>query len=67
MAVVAHAFDGRGEVARGDGLMITNRDQGWWLNLRPSNTEPLLRLNVEARDPERMAMLRDEVLALVRT
>src|SRR5699024_5454804 len=61
MAVVAHAFDGRGEVARGDGLMITNRDQGWWLNLRPSNTEPLLRLNVEARAPERMAMLRDEV------
>ncbi|MFS8499812.1 MAG: hypothetical protein FWJ70_16610, partial [Micromonosporaceae bacterium] len=35
-------------------------------NLRPSNTEPLLRLNVEARDAQRMAALRDEVLALVR-
>ncbi|MFD6349394.1 hypothetical protein ACH4Q7_35835, partial [Streptomyces roseolus] len=38
----------------------------WWFNLRPSNTEPLLRLNVEARDAATMAKVRDEVLALVR-
>ena len=38
----------------------------WWFNLRPSNTEPLLRLNVEAADQATMESLRDEVLGLVR-
>lgn len=38
----------------------------WWFNLRPSNTEPLLRLNVEAGDDETMARVRDDVLALIR-
>ena len=38
----------------------------WWLNLRASNTEPLLRLNVEAADAATMARVRDEVLAIVR-
>jgi len=47
-----------------DGLTV-NGDT-WWFNLRPSNTEPLLRLNVEAKSPERMQELRDEVLALIR-
>ena len=45
---------------------MRNRDDQWWVNLRPSNTEPLLRLNVEARDVVTMETLRDEVLALVR-
>ena len=49
-----------------DGLSIAFPD-GAWINLRPSNTEPLLRLNAEARTPERMAQLRDEVLAIVRS
>jgi phosphomannomutase len=48
-----------------DGLTVRFED-GAWINLRPSNTEPLLRLNVEAPDEQRMAQLRDEVLALVR-
>ncbi|MER5891015.1 phosphomannomutase/phosphoglucomutase, partial [Streptomyces sp. NPDC001941] len=47
-----------------DGLTVASDD--WWFNLRPSNTEPLLRLNVEARDTHTMTKLRDEVLALVR-
>ncbi|WP_031015766.1 phosphomannomutase/phosphoglucomutase [Streptomyces sp. NRRL F-5727] len=47
-----------------DGLTVSSAD--WWFNLRPSNTEPLLRLNVEARDEATMAKIRDEVLALVR-
>ncbi|MFI1466213.1 phosphomannomutase/phosphoglucomutase [Streptomyces wuyuanensis] len=47
-----------------DGLTITTPD--WWFNLRPSNTEPLLRLNVEAREEPTMIAIRDEVLALVR-
>ncbi len=38
----------------------------WWLNLRASNTEPLLRLNVEAADTATMERVRDEVLAIVR-
>jgi phosphomannomutase len=38
----------------------------WWFNLRPSNTEPLLRLNTEATDTATMARIRDEVLAIVR-
>jgi phosphomannomutase len=48
-----------------DGLTVALAD-GSWLNLRPSNTEPLLRLNVEAPDPARMTRLRDDVLAIVR-
>jgi len=47
-----------------DGLTVAATD--WWFNLRASNTEPLLRLNVEAADPELMATVRDEVLALIR-
>lgn len=61
---VAAAFEGRGTVGFPDGLLVEGED--WWVNLRPSNTEPLLRLNVEARSPERMESLRDEVLHLVR-
>lgn len=48
-----------------DGLTVTFAD-GSWINLRPSNTEPLLRLNVEAPSAERVAQLRDDVLAIVR-
>jgi phosphomannomutase len=53
------------EVDHLDGLTVRFRD-GAWINLRPSNTEPLLRLNVEAPTGERMAALRDQVLELVR-
>ncbi|MDO9486167.1 MAG: phosphomannomutase/phosphoglucomutase [Actinomycetota bacterium] len=52
------------EVDELDGLSITAAD--WALNVRPSNTEPLLRLNVEAKDPVRMAELRDELLQRMR-
>jgi phosphomannomutase len=48
-----------------DGLTVDLGD-GRWFNLRPSNTEPLLRLNVEAPDEATMVALRDEVLAVVR-
>ena len=47
-----------------DGLTVSAGD--WWFNLRPSNTEPLLRLNVEAGSEAEMAAIRDEVLGLVR-
>jgi phosphomannomutase len=47
-----------------DGLTVQYDD--WWFNLRPSNTEPLLRLNVEADSRELMERKRDEVLAVIR-
>ena len=47
-----------------DGLTVTHDD--WWFNVRPSNTEPLLRLNAEAADADGLARLRDEVLARIR-
>jgi phosphomannomutase len=47
-----------------DGMTVNG--DGWWFNVRPSNTEPLLRLNVEAGDEAQMASLRDEVLAMMR-
>ena len=47
-----------------DGLTVTAPE--WWFNLRPSNTEPLLRLNVEGNSAELMAAKRDELLALIR-
>jgi phosphomannomutase len=47
-----------------DGLTVSHDD--WWFNVRPSNTEPLLRLNAEAADVPAMNRLRDEVLATIR-
>jgi phosphomannomutase len=53
------------DVDRMDGLTIRFAD-GSWFNLRPSNTEPLLRLNVEGRDDAMMCRLRDDVLGRIR-
>jgi phosphomannomutase len=61
---VAAAYAGE-RLDRTDGLTVRFTD-GAWFNLRPSNTEPLLRLNVEAADAARMAALRDELLAVIR-
>ncbi|WP_030182490.1 phosphomannomutase/phosphoglucomutase [Streptomyces sp. NRRL S-813] len=47
-----------------DGLTVTAAD--WWFNVRPSNTEPLLRLNAEAKDAATMAEVRDEALRIIR-
>lgn len=52
-----------GEVDELDGLTVAYPD--WWFNLRPSNTEPLLRLNVEAATREEMVAHRDRVLAQI--
>jgi phosphomannomutase len=50
-----------------DGVTVEHRGEPmWWFSLRPSNTEPLLRLNVEAGDAATMAQVRDDVLAIVR-
>lgn len=62
------ARDGAG-VDELDGLTVSSApgtQPWWWFNLRPSNTEPLLRLNVEAADGATMERVRDSVLAVVR-
>jgi len=64
LAAVEQAYQGE-QQDRMDGLTVRFGD-GAWFNLRPSNTEPLLRLNVEAPTADRMAAVRDDVLALVR-
>jgi phosphomannomutase len=66
LAAVRAAYEPRPGVSLDflDGMTVDG--PGWWFNLRPSNTEPLLRLNVEAADATMMAEVRDEVLALVR-
>ncbi len=57
-------FGPEGKVSHLDGVSIDADD--WHLNVRPSNTEPLLRLNLEARSQDLMERKRDEVLAVIR-
>jgi len=57
-------YGAQGVVSHLDGLSVEADD--WHFNVRPSNTEPLLRLNLEALSEERMEQKRDEVLALIR-
>jgi phosphomannomutase len=62
-AVAAHEAASGGTLDRLDGLTVDHGE--WWYNLRPSNTEPLLRLNVEARTEAECERHTQEVLALV--
>jgi phosphomannomutase len=61
---IKERFGREGEVSHLDGISVTAED--WHMNVRPSNTEPLLRLNLEALEKERMERKRDEVLAVIR-
>jgi phosphomannomutase len=63
IALVQEAFAGDHEIDELDGVTVTAPD--WWFNLRPSNTEPLLRLNVEASSPKELKRIRERVLALI--
>jgi phosphomannomutase len=66
LARLAEEYAGDGvEVDHLDGTTFIHED--WWLNVRPSNTEPLLRLNVEGRDRASMERLRDGALAIIRS
>jgi phosphomannomutase len=58
------AFASEGKISKLDGISVEAED--WHMNVRPSNTEPLLRLNLEARSRELMERNRDEVLAIIR-
>ncbi|MET9137789.1 phosphomannomutase/phosphoglucomutase [Streptomyces parvulus] len=66
LAAIRAAYEGRDDVTLDDldGLTVTAAD--WWFNVRPSNTEPLLRLNAEARDEATMTKVRDAALAIIR-
>ncbi|CAN5203973.1 phosphomannomutase/phosphoglucomutase [soil metagenome] len=67
---IVQAYTGVGDFDELDGLTVTGivgQDEPfWWFNVRPSNTEPLLRLNVEAATPQVMEKVRDDVLAIIR-
>ena len=63
---VRAAFAGREGVWMEELDGLTVGAGSWWFNLRPSNTEPLLRLNVEAPDDATLADIRDQVLGIVR-
>jgi phosphomannomutase len=65
-ARVAAAFAGQPGVTTDelDGLTVSAPD--WWFNVRPSNTEPLLRLNAEASQAATLGKIRDEVLGIIR-
>ncbi len=63
IAFIENAYKGRGAVDHLDGLTV---DLGeWWFNVRPSNTEPLLRLNLEAKSDQEVASKLQEVLAVI--
>jgi phosphomannomutase len=57
-------FAAQGEISHLDGVSVAADD--WHFNVRPSNTEPLLRLNLEARSEGLMERKRDEVLDVIR-
>jgi phosphomannomutase len=66
LAAIKTAYEGREDVTLDelDGLTVSAAD--WWFNVRASNTEPLLRLNAEARDEATMTKVRDEALTIIR-
>ena len=63
LAFVENAYQGRAVADHLDGLTLDFGD--WWFNLRPSNTEPLLRLNLEAPNDDEVSRRSHEVLAVV--
>jgi phosphomannomutase len=65
LAELEQRFGVEGKVSHLDGVSVEADD--WHMNVRPSNTEPLLRLNLEARSPELMERKRDEVLGAIRS
>jgi phosphomannomutase len=62
---IKERYTGEGKISHLDGISVDADD--WHFNVRPSNTEPLLRLNLEARSQKLIEQKRDEVLALIRS
>lgn len=66
VAQVRASYENAGVIDELDGLTVTGEAGNWWFNLRSSNTEELLRLNVEASDAATMRQVRDAVLQQIR-
>ncbi|ORC20648.1 phosphomannomutase/phosphoglucomutase [Rothia nasimurium] len=66
IARVADYYGDTVEINTMDGTTFEHKTEGWWANLRPSNTEPFLRLNLEAPDAATMERVRDSILEIVR-
>ncbi|TAP42929.1 phosphomannomutase/phosphoglucomutase [Arthrobacter sp. S39] len=66
VAQVKANYENAGVIDELDGLSVIDEAGNWWFNLRPSNTEELLRLNVEASDAATMQQVRDAVLEQIR-
>jgi phosphomannomutase len=68
-ARIVDAYASKGDFDELDGLTVSGTSENggfWWFNVRPSNTEPLLRLNAEAATEAEMVRVRDAVLGLIR-
>jgi phosphomannomutase len=67
LAKIKELYSSKANVFELDGVSVDAWDaEGWWCNVRMSNTEPLVRLNLEAKTPELMKTKRDELLAIIR-
>ena len=67
LAKVKEVYSGKAKVFELDGVSVDAWEaEGWWANVRMSNTEPLVRLNLEGRTPEIMAERRDAFLEIIR-
>ena len=67
LASIKAAYEGRAKVFELDGVSVDAWDaEGWWANVRMSNTEPLVRLNLEGKTKETMEAKRDEFLSRIR-
>ena len=68
LAKVKDIYSSKARVFELDGVSVDAWDaEGWWANVRMSNTEPLVRLNLEGRTPEIMESKRDEFLSIIRS
>ncbi|MEY4349067.1 MAG: hypothetical protein RL719_364 [Actinomycetota bacterium] len=70
IVAVTELFSDRANFDNFDGVTATSKSEDgtwWWFNVRSSNTEPLLRLNVEASTEAQMSAIRDEVLSVIRS
>ena len=67
LAAIKAKYEGKAKVFELDGVSVDAwESEGYWANVRMSNTEPLVRLNLEGKTPEIMVAKRDEFLAEIR-
>jgi phosphomannomutase len=68
IAELKATYEGRGEIDELDGVTVDCfAGEGWWCNVRKSNTEPLLRLNLEAKDGAKLQEMVEELSSMLGT